>query len=294
MATVFFVFPAVSGVRSDSKIEQFLNSAGIVEKFNKAKGNKAKGSEGQISPLVKQAEAFALYLNPPRKPKIKPGVTRRSAKPAGPKPKTVSAKFKLIGTCYYAQRPDMSLALIDEPGKGLRWVKQSSEVGHLTIEQIKDSLVVVRDGKKTFELVPERPPKRSLLKKEGEGKEGEGTAAAAPGSRVPAPVNVKAPRIIAEEDTALMGKLISELKTMQTDAESDKAGSDRSDEENAALMEKFISQFKAMRISGEEAKKLGRLGKKLENAGADPNRDLSASRGKKITNSPEPNSPKKK
>ncbi len=287
MATVFFVFPAVSGVRSDYKIEQFLNSAGVVEKFNKAKGNKAKGSEGQISPLVKQADAFALYLNPPRKPKIRPGVIRRSAKPAAPKPKTVSAKFKLVGTCYYALRPDMSLALIDEPGKGLRWVKQSSEVGHLIIEQIKDSLVVVRDGKKTFELVPERPPKRSLLKGTA------GNSPAGPGPRAQA--SVKAPPIIDEEKTALMEKLVSELKTMQTDTESDKTDSERSGEE-AALMEKFISQFKAMRISGEEAKRLGHLGRKLKDVGTDTNHPSlpPAGRDKKDANSPEPNSPKKK
>jgi hypothetical protein len=57
----------------------------------------------------------------------------------------------------------LSLALIDEPGKGLHWVRQSSKVGHLLIEQIKDGLIVVKDGKGTFELEAEQKPEISLL-----------------------------------------------------------------------------------------------------------------------------------
>ncbi|MHC4571357.1 MAG: hypothetical protein ACYS0C_04690 [Planctomycetota bacterium] len=166
LAVVFFAFPAVFGFRSDEQAEQFLNSASVIEKFSKVKGKKSAKTESQISPLVKQAEAFALYLNPP-KPKKPPATsTRKMAKPSiTPRPAgPVSSKFNLIGTSYYASHPDLSLALIDEPAKGLRWVRQSTAVGHLIIELVKDGSVVVRDGKRTFEIPAERAKKRSLLK----------------------------------------------------------------------------------------------------------------------------------
>jgi len=67
LAVVFFVFPVIFGVRGDEQVEQFLSSPGVIEKFSKAKGDKDRRSESQISPLVKEAQAFALYLNPPPK-----------------------------------------------------------------------------------------------------------------------------------------------------------------------------------------------------------------------------------
>jgi hypothetical protein len=134
LAAVFFVLPAVFGVRSDEGAEQFLSSPGAIENFRKAKGQKGVKSESQVSPLVKAAEAFALYLNPP-KPKAPPPRATREKPGSPPRPRApVSAKFSLIGTSYYASRPELSLALIDEPGEGFRWVRQSSDVGHLVIE----------------------------------------------------------------------------------------------------------------------------------------------------------------
>ena len=67
LAVVFFILPTVFGIRSDKQSEQFLNSVGAIEKFNEAKGNKSRKSEERTSPLVKQAKAFSLYLNPPPK-----------------------------------------------------------------------------------------------------------------------------------------------------------------------------------------------------------------------------------
>lgn len=57
----------------------------------------------------------------------------------------------------------MSLALIDEPGKGQHWVKQSREVGHLRIERIREGLVIVKSGKETFELTIQPSPEMNKL-----------------------------------------------------------------------------------------------------------------------------------
>lgn len=162
LAGILFVFPVVFGVRSDQQTEQFLNSAGAIARFRETTGNKEKVSGKEVSPLVKQAEAFAPYLNPPPKPN--PVAQTPSLAPEIRPPVPVSAKFTLVGTSCYPSRPEMSLAFIDEPGKGLHWVRQSSEVGHLVIEQVKDGSVVVRDRDRTFEIVAEqRPAEINLL-----------------------------------------------------------------------------------------------------------------------------------
>ena len=164
-ATVLLVLPAVYGVRSDPKIEEFLKSPGTIDKFTAAKGQGPAKDESQTSPLVKQAADFGRYLNPPPPPppKVVPGAAPQG--PAVPAPPVVAAKFDLIATSYYASHPEQSFVLIDEPGKGLHWVKQGSAVGHLTIETVKDGAIVVRDGQRTSEMtVKVQEAWRNLLK----------------------------------------------------------------------------------------------------------------------------------
>lgn len=301
LAAVFLVFSAVFGVRGDKEIDKLLNSPGAVEKFNKAKGNKARISKGQTSPLVKQARAFALYLNPPKLKK--PSAPRfeaaadRTPRPMGP----VSPKFKLMGTSYYPLRPEMSLALIDEPGKGFRWVRQSSKVGHLIFEQIKDGLIVIRDGKRTYEILAERKPKASLIKGEGMSPTtSSGKTSPRPATRQRLGRSTTAQSLIrrrpprptqpnAEEITLIQDF----VKTVQADGELDEIGSERTNEEVTAKMKKFISDLKAMRVGAEEAKKLSRLGRELKNIRQDPNKArIRRDRDSKVA--AEPNRPGKK
>jgi len=181
LAAGFFAFPVVFGYRGDEQIEQFLKSPGAVERFNKAKGAKVSKSKNQVSPLVKQAAGFGLYLNPPPAPvSIKRTPTAR--KPTAPPPPSlqgpVMAKFMFIGISYYLLCPERSWAYIDEPGKGLHWVKQGSKVAHLLIEQVKDGSIVVKDSEKSVTLVAVRKPKKSLIKGENTAE----SAAALPGA----------------------------------------------------------------------------------------------------------------
>jgi hypothetical protein len=283
LAVVFFVFPAVFGVRGDKQIEQFLHSAGVIEKFKEVKGDKVEDSRREISPLVKQAEAFALYLNPPPKPEPSVPKERSEPRPVGP----VTAKFKLIGTSRHVVQPELSLALIDEPGKGLYWVRQFSKVGHLIIEQIKDGLIVVRDGKNTFELVAERPKKRSLLKTKSSGVShpqaesgGRITDGKLPEIGVEVPVSAE-----EKEMTEAETKILAELNAMQVEAKAAQAdvGVGETDsgsgvshpqadkaKEIAAAGKRF-SDLETMRISAREARGLGRLGRRLKNVQREPN-----------------------
>ncbi|UCC22710.1 MAG: hypothetical protein JSW23_01175 [Planctomycetota bacterium] len=247
---VFFVFTVAFGVHSDAKAEQFLNSPSAIEKFNRAKAEKPADTDDRSSPLVKQAEAFARYLNPPPKPQPRPAAPRQAAgRPRPPAP--VSSKFDLIGTSYYELRPELSLALIDEPGKGLRWVRQSAEVGHLIIDQVKDGLVVVRDGQRTFELLPERPKKTSLVR--------HATPPDIPGktTRRPPPASHQD----TEQSKALKAAL-AELEAVKRIMDSEEAYSELSPEEETYIEDMFTELENAV-ITGEEAERIDRLGREL-------------------------------
>ncbi len=163
LAVIFLVLPMFFGGRTNRAIEQFLSSSNVVEKYNMGAEYNAKASQDQVSPLVTQAEIFVQYLNPPPEPEPSipeaPTPTVSPPKPRGP----VTAKFTLVGTSVYAAQPELSLAFINEPGKGSRWVRQGSQVEHLTIKEVRDGLVVLQDGQRTFEIAAQQKPEISLV-----------------------------------------------------------------------------------------------------------------------------------
>ena len=164
VAVVLLLLPAVYGVRTDPKIDELLKAPSAAEKFSATRGQAASRDENQSSPLIKQAMDFALYLNPPPPPTPEPPPTPMAVQET--KPIVVTPKFELVGVSYYANRPELSYALINEPGKGFSWVKQGSNVEHLIIEEINDGSIIIRDGQKKSEMkVPVQETWRNLLKK---------------------------------------------------------------------------------------------------------------------------------
>ena len=289
---IFFVLPVLFGVRSGEDIEELLNSPGVIEKFNKAVGNKATRRGDETSPLVQQAGAFALYLNPPT-PKASRTPAGRGAKIArGP---AVTPKFKVLGTSYNKERPESSIALIDEPGKGSHWVRQSGKIGHLLIEQIKDGLIVVKDNGRTYEVAAEQKPETSLLEGSSAVPRGAGVSSQAPDAadtkstslasrRTAASIretgsDSQQPQLSTGQEEKL-NELIEKLQEIQRSYKSDKTGSVPSAEEKAAMMEKLITKFKSSRLSTEEAVRLGNLGRELKDvleetsrSGSEKNKD---------------------
>jgi len=268
LAAIFFVLPVVIGIRSDEYTKATLNSPGIIEEFNKAMGNKAKTGQSQISPLVQQAGTFALYLNPPKPTVPKTPAGRGATITRGP---AVTPKFKVLGTSFYKGCPESSIALIDEPGKGLHWVRQSGKIGHLSIEQVKDGLIVVKDNGRTYEVAAEQTPETSLLEgasavpSRRAGVSSQAPEAAGSKSTLPALRRAGAgiteaksgtpqPNRSAEED-AEFNELVEKLQEIQRSYKSDKTGSVPSAKEKEAMMNKLISKFKNSRLSAEEAKK---------------------------------------
>jgi len=173
----------------------------------------------------------------------------------------------------------MSLALIDEPGKGRHWVKPSSKVGHLLVEQIKDGLIVVNGGQESFELAIEESSVKdlsTLSRKTSSPARFKPTVPVSGRSSSsytkPSTTVTKTQEANEEEDREARAiALIEKLRNLQKSTVSDKnIGVD--DKDKAARIEKLISQYQSTRIGPEEAKKLGNLGKTLKDAESDPNR----------------------
>ncbi len=295
---VFLVFPVLFGVRSDERIEEFLESRGVREKFESAAAdNKAKNSGNRVSPLVSQAEAFAEYLNP-KKPKISREATGSKRVSIQDEP-AVTPKFPVFATVYYPENPQLSQALIDEPGRGRHWVRQSSMVGHLLIAQIKDGLVVVKSSEETFELMieqgPETSPGRGASPVSGArgGQSSFRRTLPAP-RRVVAPVSrrtsgavtktaIRAPQrpIRSAEENAKADEFVDRLRDLQRDGTSSGPGG----EARAELIGRLISKFKSTRVSAEDAKKLTNLGKDLKamkDIQEDPDKSLPATDEDKV------------
>lgn len=148
-------------LQPNTTVQEFLSTKGEVEKFI-ASSTAPKANESPDSPLVTQAEAFALRLDPPPPPApiepepsvINPEITRQAPP---------STAFTLAGTVI-SNNPQYSLALLDTTAKGMRWYRQNDKIGRQTIEQILSDRIVVSDGEKKYEMMVPPKQKISLLK----------------------------------------------------------------------------------------------------------------------------------
>ncbi len=296
LAGVFFVFPVVYGVRSDERIDEFLKLPSLREKFEDVADNQAKAGESRVSPLVEQAEAFALYLNPLKATVQKASQGAKTTDIASKLP--VTPKFKVFGTIYFAGNPELSQALIDEPGRGRHWVRQSSKVGHLLVEQVKDGLVVVKSSKETFELVIEEKPDTaslnrispaSSLRSSKSPLESTSSASGRAAAGVRRTINMPQKLQGNGDHDEKMEELVDKLKDLQRNPASDKTNSELDKEKRSARIEQLISKFKSARVSAEEAKKLDNIGEKLKGIPKDTNPSPpEADEGKVEVNPPQP------
>jgi hypothetical protein len=103
------------------------------------------------SPLLEQAEALALYLNPPQPPPQKgtslPTVSAPLASPMPvPRPPSPTPQFRILAISYYRANPEKSLAMVWDATKGGYWIKQGDHLGHFVVEKIEKEAVLCRDG----------------------------------------------------------------------------------------------------------------------------------------------------
>lgn len=292
LAGILFVFPVIYGVSSDKSVDEFLKLESVREKFENAADNKAKTGDSRESPLVEQAEAFALYLNP-LKPKVQKTSTGSKTTIAGRLP--VTPKFKVFATSYFAEAPELSQALIDEPGIGRYWVRQSGKVGHLLVEQVKDGIVVVKSSEETFELKIEQEPASGSIKTAPNPSVNRRQSHLIPkkpsSSRTATSFRRTAstpqkPRINSNDEK--MDEFVDRLKDLQRSSASDETDAKFNKEERSARIEELIAKFKSTRVSAEESKKLGNMGEKLSSKNQSPDEE---EQDKAETDASEPDTP---
>ncbi|MBN2512485.1 MAG: hypothetical protein JXB18_06065 [Sedimentisphaerales bacterium] len=172
-AVVFVLFFAW---RQNAEVQAFLDQPSIVEQLKKTTNTTAQKVDA-ISPLVAQAAAFALRIDPPPPPAPlpQPKTVENPRTPVQPpvtpvdvgiKPPVSTAKFDLVATAKYKSHPEKSLALLNMVSEGYKWYRQGETVGRFTIHEVKEgSIVLYQNGKKDTELfVPPPAPVKSLLK----------------------------------------------------------------------------------------------------------------------------------
>jgi hypothetical protein len=253
------------GFRSDPEIERFLKAPSVIDKFKQEQGERATKRGGRESGLVREAGLLANYLNPPAAP-VQRKVEQRAEVPQAPtiRPEA-TPKFTVLATVFNESDPEQSVAWIDAPGKGRFWIRQSAEINHLTIEQIRDGVVVAKGSKGTFELEVKLPPQKSyILGSEPGSSESEPADSSASPASVVAPPQLDA---ITATDTERAGidqqqreqealaemreLLLAEMRGGQAGAEAAETEVDTNGLSNDALMQKIIGHLEALRGDGE-------------------------------------------
>lgn len=229
----------VYGIDKDSEVQALVASNGPVAQFEKNLGRTAAAKNVNTKhPLVLAAEGFARLLNPP---KPQPRVVPKRSTPGKIKPsvsQNLSGNTKLVGTCYNADDPSLSFALVDVPGKGQRWVSVNDKIDHHVIGEILDGKVILHNGAKRQTLVVEKKATMSLIKGENKGVTRTATvrpvnAAARPSKTTPtrsslprrpvlrpqtrtAPLRALNP-VTPEERERMLDRVMAEAQEMQVD-----------------------------------------------------------------------------
>ncbi len=146
----------ISSFFSDSSVKNLLEAPGAYERCKeKANLSHSDMTAGQ-NPLVKQAKEFANRINPPEEVKKDKKASKKITQNRKPVKKTnLYKKFKLLGTAVNTSNPQKSMALIDLPGTGQKWVFQGETVNRVVIEGIYEDKIAIKEGSATKELILE-------------------------------------------------------------------------------------------------------------------------------------------
>ncbi len=269
----------VYGVQGDSEVKELLSSPSIVEQYKKAAGDNNTEAQNRKDPLEEMADVFANHINPPRPvetsaPQMDPRNPIVNVKPR--------AKFKLLGTSYNPADPGLSIALIDNPGDGLFWVRPSQQIGHTLIKEIKDGAIVYEDGQGVQEMAVEQLPTISLIDTPGSSTsiqrpsqavrtntETQRPSLSVSRDRKPIrptritqgqikqPVPPKSRPIETEEDARELENIVSQLRDLKDNMDvSERTPEERENDEQARaeLMEQLIhlQQVRASRVNQQE------------------------------------------
>ncbi|ARN57838.1 hypothetical protein [Sedimentisphaera salicampi] len=145
------------------KVQEFLANASVAEEF-KAKADTSNSDQNSESALVKAARQ---YTKEPEEPQPNRNISRSNTNPRpknntpDPQPKKqqepkppspIKVRFTLEGTCVNEDRPELSMAFVDLPGEGKKWVYQGQTVGHLRIRKINEDSIYLDNNGSVSEL----------------------------------------------------------------------------------------------------------------------------------------------
>jgi hypothetical protein len=241
IAGVFFVLSAAFGLRKDTAMESYLTAPGVVEIFQK---NASRSGNRGDAPLVKQAQTLSLRLNPPKPVEV---VSIANVRPV------FTPQFKLLGTSYCPNEPAKSTALIDDPGKGWRWVAKSDKIGYAEIVDIQDEKIVFTDNGQTHEMLTDKAQAK-LQDMQARGIVQPASASGnAPGAQM---ADTRGAELLAVPEPSP-----EEQKKLA--------------KENVEFVKQVMAQMKdpnKSEVGAEEAAQLGELGEFLKQVEADANR----------------------
>lgn len=276
------VRPLGLGITADQGAARFLDSPSAVERFRILQGDQAPDTQDTTPAVVREAEALADIINPRAVATPNPGpVTPKPTQgPVVSKPVPSTAKFGLIGVCHSPSDPQNSFAYIRLPDNTCQWVKQGSQVGHLTVQEIRDGSILCLDGQQMNEMPVESLVDTASLLETGKASSlpvvstlGAG-GTPRPGLPTPSPdrttVSVSSPASsrLTEQEQQGLSDLVQRLRQ---ELQSGRAGdSNATPGQRTAAIGKLISEYKSSRVSPEEAQKLESLGEQLNEGQIDP------------------------
>lgn len=147
------------GSRPDPWMVRLLGLPGAIEsRAERGQVGDANETRAAKPPLVVQAEAFALYLNPVEPPKRTPPPARARAARVEVTPVAAVAmapRFRVLGISYHRTKPEESKALVSEAGGSLRWVAPGAKLGPMVIKQINRGSILCEDAGGVHEVAVE-------------------------------------------------------------------------------------------------------------------------------------------
>ena len=180
IAVCVVILVAVFGLKGDPEIQAYLDKEGVIEEYTQKAGD-VPTKEDAVSPLVVQAQKFALRIDPPPPPppprpktppkSSEPIVAKATPQPPAPPRRTtppISSTYTLMGTAMYPEHPERSMALLKDVRNKYQWYRQGETAGYFVVQEIRDrSVVLFQNGVKSSELtMPESDKIKSLLKNE--------------------------------------------------------------------------------------------------------------------------------
>ena len=266
------------GTGGDTKIEKILSGPSAVDRFKEKFPNQVADAE-TTPPLVKEATLLEGIINPPEDASKPRSIGSLPPKPGmGIKPPVaVSTKFELLGICYSSDAKT-SLAYIRLPDSTYQWVGLGSEIGRLTIKEIRPSSIVYVDGGRDVEMPVVAPPETANLLEAG-------NASATPEPSLPRPtIGTKASGSPVKSSVAANPKTAprATLPSAQISKEEQENLSQLGDRlqsstgvgpiERDAANNKLISEYKSAQVNPTEANKVGLPGEPSA-AGKDTSKD---------------------